>query len=69
VADIPNEVVKLANWALAALSHEFNGLCRSITQLVFEGLYVGAKEDLVRHKVDDMAYTPNVALGGINAKL
>jgi hypothetical protein len=61
--------VKLADWALTALSQEFNGLCYGITQLIFEGLYVGAEEDLVSDEVNDMAYTPHVALYGINAKL
>jgi hypothetical protein len=61
--------VKLADWALAAPSQEFNGLCCGITQLVFEGLYVGAEEDLVSDEINDMAYTPHVALYGINAKL
>jgi hypothetical protein len=38
-------------------------------KLLFEGLYIRTEEDLMGHKVDNVAHTQHVALGCIEAKL
>jgi len=62
VSDVPNEVVQHTNRSLAALGHELDGLRGDIIEFMLEGLYVRAEKDLVRYKIDDMAYIPHVAL-------
>lgn len=43
VRDVPNKVVKLADWALTAPGHKLNDLRRNTAKLVLEGLYVRAE--------------------------
>jgi hypothetical protein len=39
-----------------------------VFQFIFEGLYVGAEEDLISYKIDIMTYVQDVALAYIEGK-
>ena len=54
--------MQYTNRSLTALGHELDGLRGNIIEFMLEGLYVSAEKDLIRHKIDNMAYIPNVAL-------
>ena len=62
MSDVPNKVVQHTNRSLAAPGHKLDGLYGDIIEFMLEGLYVRAEKDLMHHKIDDIAHTPNVAL-------
>jgi hypothetical protein len=69
-ADVPNKIVKLANWTLATPACKLYKLGRNTAfKLVFKCFDIRAKEDLISHKVDDVPYTEDVPLACIEGKL
>lgn len=72
VCNVLDKVVQLANRSLAAPSHELYYVGRDFElacKVDFKSLYVGAEEDLVSHKVNNVPHTQDVALTGVETKL
>jgi hypothetical protein len=68
--DVPNEVVKFADWTFATLTRKLHSFGRDLTlQLEFKCFYVRAEEDLISHEVDNVPYTQHVTLARVEGKL
>jgi hypothetical protein len=68
--DVADDVVKFADRPFAALSSKLNSFGRNcVFKLMFKRLDVGAEEDLMSYKVNNVPHIEHVSLASIEGKL